>query len=200
MRTRFWTTSSVIFLLGAIGAGAQQSQPAQTQTQTVADQKPQVVSATTPPAPSIADAARKAREQKKSEPKSAKVFTNDNIPAAGGINVVGDATVPASGGAAPAATANDEKMWRDRFTTARGKLQRDQADLDVMQRELGKLDVQYYPNDPTKQLMQSVTFGDINDKRAKIAQKQQQVAQDQAAISDLEDQLRKSGGDPGWAR
>ena len=91
-------------------------------------------------------------------------------------------------------------MWRDRFAAARGKLQRDQADLDLMQRELGKLDVQYYPNDPTKQLMQSVTMSDINDKRAKIVQKQQQIAQDQAAISDLEDQLRKSGGDPGWAR
>jgi hypothetical protein len=48
--------------------------------------------------------------------------------------------------------------------------------------------------------MQSVTMSDINDKRAKIVQKQQQIAQDQAAISDLEDQLRKSGGDPGWAR
>lgn len=196
MRTRFWFTSSVIFLLGAMGASAQQSQPAQSQTP---DQKAQVVTATSPPVPSIADAARKAREQKKSDPKSAMVFTNDNIPAAGGINVVGDATAPAPGSAAPAA-ANGEKMWRDRFAAARGKLQRDQADLDVMQRELGKLDVQYYPNDPTKQLMQSVTFGDINDKRAKIAQKQQQVTQDQAAISDLEDQLRKSGGDPGWAR
>ncbi|MGC1685607.1 MAG: hypothetical protein WA734_08315 [Candidatus Acidiferrales bacterium] len=197
MRTRSWTTCSVIFLLGAMGASAQ-SQPAQTQP--TPDQKAQVVTATTPPAPSIADAARKARAQKNSEPKSAKVFTNDNIPAVGGINVVGDATAPAPGGAAPAPAANDEKMWRDRFAAARGKLQRDQADLDVMQRELGKLDVQYYPNDPTKQLMQSVTFGDINDKRSKIAQKQQQVAQDQAAISDLEDQLRKSGGDPGWAR
>jgi hypothetical protein len=69
-----------------------------------------------------------------------------------------------------------------------------------MQRELGKLDVQYYPNDPTKQLMQSVTMSDINDKRAKIADKQQKIRQDEGDISVLEDQLRKSGGDPGWAR
>jgi hypothetical protein len=198
MRTRFWTTSSAIFLLAALGASAQQSQP--TQTQTPPDAKTQVVTVTTPPAPSIADAARKAREQKKSEPKSAKVFTNDNIPAVGGVNVVGDETAPAPQGTAPPPGASDEKMWRDRFAAARGKLQRDQAELDLMQRELGKLDVQYYPNDPTKQLMQSVTFADINDKRAKITQKQQQIAQDQAAISGLEDQLRKSGGDPGWAR
>ena len=40
----------------------------------------------TPPAQgSLADAARKSREQKKSE-KPAKVFTNDNIPTSGGIS------------------------------------------------------------------------------------------------------------------
>jgi hypothetical protein len=198
MRTRFWTTSSAIFLLAALGASAQQSQP--TQTQTPPDAKTQVVTVTTPPAPSIADAARKAREQKKSEPKSAKVFTNDNIPAEGGINVVGDATAPAPAAVAPTQGAIIEKTWRSRFAAARAQLQRDQADLDLMQRELGKLDVQYYPNDPTKQLMQSVTMSDINDKRAKIADKQQKIRQDETDISVLEDELRKSGGDPGWAR
>jgi hypothetical protein len=198
MRTRFWTTSSAIFLLAALGASAQQSQP--TQTQTPPDAKTQVVTVTTPPAPSIADAARKAREQKKSEPKSAKVFTNDNIPAEGGINVVGDATAPAPAGVTPTQGAIIEKTWRVRFAAARTQLQRDQADLDLMQRELGKLDVQYYPNDPTKQLMQSVTMSDINDKRAKIADKQQKIRQDETDISVLEDELRKSGGDPGWAR
>jgi hypothetical protein len=158
------------------------------------------VTVTTPPAPSIADAARTAREHRKSEPKSAKVFTNDNIPAEGGINVVGDSTAAAPADVTPTQAAIIEKTWRSRFAAARAQLQRDQADLDLMQRELGKLDVQYYPNDPTKQLMQSVTMSDINDKRAKIADKQQKIRQDEGDISVLEDQLRKSGGDPGWAR
>jgi hypothetical protein len=48
--------------------------------------------------------------------------------------------------------------------------------------------------------MQSVTMSDINDKRAKIADKQQKIRQDETDISVLEDELRKSGGDPGWAR
>jgi hypothetical protein len=198
MRTRFWTASNAIFLLAALGASAQQSQPPQTQTPP--DAKTQIVTVTTPPAPSIADAARKAREQRKSEPKSAKVFTNDNIPAEGGINVVGDSTAAAPADVTPTQAAIIEKTWRSRFAAARAQLQRDQADLDLMQRELGKLDVQYYPNDPTKQLMQSVTMSDINDKRAKIADKQQKIRQDEGDISVLEDQLRKSGGDPGWAR
>ena len=38
------------------------------------------------PAPSVADAARKAREEKKEAPKTAKVFTNDNIPGAGSLS------------------------------------------------------------------------------------------------------------------
>ncbi|MFZ0038438.1 MAG: hypothetical protein WAK91_13500 [Candidatus Acidiferrales bacterium] len=198
MGTRFWTTSSAIFILAAFGASAQQSQS--TQAAPPPGQQSNVVSATTPQAPSIADAARKAREQRKSEPKSGKVFTNDNLPAEGGINVVGDATAPMPAGGTPAQAAITEKIWRDRFAAARAQLQRDQADLDLMQRELGKLNVQYYPSDPTKQLMQSVTNSDINDKRAKIAEKQQKIRQDEGDISVLEDQLRKSGGDPGWAR
>jgi hypothetical protein len=78
-------------------------------------------------------------------------------------------------------------------------LSRDQADLDVMQRELGKLSVQYYP-DPNKQLMQSITNEDLIKQRAKIDAKKADVAADQQALSDLEDSLRKAGGDPGWAR
>ncbi len=199
MRTGFWTIGSAIFLLSAFGTAAQQS----TQSQPTPEAKAQVQAVPATPAPSLVDAARKAREQRKSEPKAAKVFTNDNLPDAGGVNVVGEATAPAPSGTgtvAPSPAGSEERAWRGRFATARAKLQRDQADLDLMQRELGKLSVQYYPNDPTKQMMQSVTNSDLHDKQAKIDQMQQRVSQDQAAISDLEDQLRKSGGDPGWAR
>jgi hypothetical protein len=198
MRTNLWAIGSAIFFLSVFAAAAQP--PQSTQNQPTPDPKAQVQAIPATPAPSLADAARKAREQKKSEPKAAKVFTNDNLPEAGGVNVVGDATAPAPAGASPAAAAITEKIWRDRFAAARAQLQRDQADLDLMQRELGKLSVQYYPSDPTKQMMQSVTNSDINDKREKIAEKQQKVRQDEGDISVLEDQLRKSGGDPGWAR
>jgi hypothetical protein len=198
MRTHFLLTGVLVFGSAAYGAFAQQSQ-----TPPPSDKKADTQTAPAQPAPSLADVARKAREQKKNEPKPAKVFTNDNLPTqGGGVNVVGDETAPAPEGAAapPTPSGTQEKMWRDRFAAARAKLHRDQESLDLAQRELGKAEVQYYPNDPTKQLMQSVTNSDIHDKQAKIAQLQQQVSQDQAAISDLEDQLRKSGGDPGWAR
>jgi hypothetical protein len=162
---------------------------------------------------SIAEAARRAREQKKDAPKQAKVFTNDNIPTHGGISAVGAEPTPAadnaatakdgtSAGTLPAGAApagNDEKKWRERFATLRHKLEQDQAALDVMQRELAVLDLQNY-SDPVKAMQQNLTRGDINDKTAKIAAKQKEIDADKQAISDAEDDLRKAGGDPGWAR
>jgi hypothetical protein len=162
---------------------------------------------------SLAAAARKAREAKKDQAQAgARVFDNDNIPKQGGVSAVGaeDASATpasdasASGGApAPAAGAtpgpNDEKAWRERFAKLRHKLDQDQDALDIMQRELGVLDVQYY-NDPNKALQQNLTRSDINAKTAKIDTGKQQVEADKQAIADAEDDLRKAGGDIGWAR
>lgn len=166
---------------------------------------------------SLADAARKAREQKKAAPKTAKVFTNDNIPVAGGISSVGAAateTTPApdqaagagpSNSAAPNGKTSDaEKQWRDKFAALRSKLAQDQAALDVMQRELNVDSLQYYGGDPQKayqdqQSMQPMGAA-YNKKREEIEAKQKEIEADQQAISDAEDELRKSGGDPGWAR
>src|SRR5580693_6480457 len=43
------------------------------------------------PVDPLAAAARKAREQKKDQPKPARVFDNDNIPTQGGVSSVGSA-------------------------------------------------------------------------------------------------------------
>jgi len=156
---------------------------------------------------SLADAARRAREQKKDTPKQAKVITNDNIPKEGGISAVGEEppasenaeNAPADGAKSDKAVGSDEKKWRARFEKLRHKLEQDQADLDVMQRELGVLDLQYY-NDPVKGMQQGLTRGDINEKTGKIAAKQKEIDADKQAISDAQDDLRQAGGDPGWAR
>ena len=196
MRKRILVAPAAIVLLAAYGAAAQQSQSA-------APQNPPAQSQT---APSLADAARKAREAKKPETKTSKVFTNDNLPSSAEVNVVG-AEPPAETTGAPAASANkkltlaeEEQSWRARFGAARAKLDRDQATLDVLQREMSSLQLNYYPNDPMKQLQQSVTRSDIISQQAKIEKKQADIAADKTALSDLEDALRHAGGDPGWAR
>lgn len=161
-----------------------------------------------PPQESLGEAARRAREQKKEAGKPARTFNNDNIPAAGGISTVGEkAEAPAEGaaadGSAPAAenkgAAGDEQAWRARFAKLRETLAADQHDLEVMQRELSVLDVVNYP-DPQKTLQQETTRGDINKKTADIEKQKKKIEADQQAIADAQDDLRKSGGDSGWAR
>jgi len=40
----------------------------------------------------------------------------------------------------------------------------------------------------------------VNEKDTKIAAKKQEVAQIKQHLADMEDELRRSGGDVGWAR
>ena len=68
-----------------------------------------------------------------------------------------------------------------------------------MQRELGELNLQYY-SDPMKAMQQELTRSDINAKTDKIDAKKKEIEADEQAISDAEDDLRKAGGDSGWAR
>jgi hypothetical protein len=203
MRTGLWLTAATALMLFPASGLCQQDQQA---------------SAPAPPPPakqedSLAAAARRSREQKKEASKPAKIFDNDNIPTHGGISTVGNAptseagnppsTTEAATGTAPASAAKsaggDEKSWRKRFSDLRRKLEADQQELDILQRELGVLDVQNY-SDPVKGMQQGLTRSDINEKTAKIEAKKKQIAADQQAISDAEDELRKSGGDSGWAR
>jgi hypothetical protein len=158
-------------------------------------------------------AARKAREQKKEQAgaKPPRVFNNDNIPTQGGVSAVGQSPAAgatdgtdASAGATPAAGAasssgSDEKSWRDRFKRLNKKLEQDQAELDIMQRELGVLDVQSY-TDPVKAMQQGYSRSDINEKTDKIEAKKKAIEADQQALADAEDELQRAGGDPGWAR
>jgi hypothetical protein len=161
-------------------------------------------------------AARKAREQRKDQPgaKPARVFTNDNIPTQGGVSAVGqqpaadaaggtDRAAAADPSGAPASgttsAANGEAAWRERFKRLHKKLEQDQDDLSIMQRELGVLDVQYY-NDPVKSMQQGYSRSDINEKTDKIEARKKMIEADEQAISDAEEELHRAGGDPGWAR
>lgn len=166
--------------------------------------------------PSLGDAARKLREQKKNPTKPAKVITNDNLgssPAAA-TAAAETAAAPAEAGPSQAKPskpgaqaeetpekqrAKEEAQWRKRFAEAHTKLEQAEKELDILQRELNLLQRQYY-SDPNKALQQQYSRQDIDAHRQKIADKQQEVDQLKQALSDLEDELRRSGGDPGLAR
>lgn len=153
---------------------------------------------------SVADAARKAQAEKKDAPKPKMVIDNDSLDKISGtINVVGEEPAKSDDQDKKAdentkkAPAKDEAYWRQKFADANKKLADDQKELDILQREYNLKQQQYYA-DPMAELKQEYTRQDLNDSKAKIDAKTADVAQDKAAISDLEDQLRQSGGDPGW--
>lgn len=168
------------------------------------------------PEDAVAAAARKAREQKKKEDaKPKKVYTDDDLSKLKGGVTTATAEVPKMPGQEDAAKPGEqppagaegaadkpketpERRWRKRFADAYKDLDRTERELDILQRENDKAQVQYY-SDPTKALKEQYTRKEINDRDTKIAAKQKEVQQAKDRISDLEDQLRKDGGDPGWA-
>jgi len=161
----------------------------------------------------VADAARKAREEKKNAPKPKKVYTDDDVrgaapdkASAATSGTSGEAkTASADAGQKPGAgddakeDPNSEKAWRKRFQQQHDKIAKAEKELDVLQREQEKAQVQYYP-DPQKAMIQQNTRADINTLLAKIDAKKQEIAQLNQGLDDMERDLRKAGGDPGWAR
>jgi hypothetical protein len=158
---------------------------------------------------SVADAARKARAERKNVPPAKIVLDNDNLDTLKGVvNVVGQSSAPAgdenkkaddktpqTGSKGP---AKDEAYWRQKFAAANKKLADDSHELDVTQRERNLKQQQYY-TDPMAALKQDYSRQDLNDAKAKIDELTAKVEQDKADISNLEDELRQAGGDPGWA-
>lgn len=164
----------------------------------------------------VADAARQAREQKKEHPQPKKIYTNDDLssapsreapaaspeaPATSDSSATSGA--PAGQNQAKAAASADketpETKWRKRFTEQHAKIRQAEEQLDILQRELDKNQMQYYP-DPQKALTEQHTRGDIQSRSAKIEAKKREIEQLKQQLSNMEDELRKSGGDPGWAR
>src|SRR6266851_4995930 len=209
MRVRIWMKAFVIvpaLCLAGLAGAAQQQGSSQQQT-----------------GDPVADAARKAREAKKDAPKPKKVYTDDDVKKSAPEPAATTSTPGDARGTAAATTAqtaeditkttdatktedaaktedpNSEAAWRKRFQAQRDKIAKAEKELDLLGRELEKAQVEYYP-DPQKAMTQQNTRADINAITAKIDAKKKELDQLGQGLDDLEDQLRKSGGDPGWAR
>jgi hypothetical protein len=165
-----------------------------------------------PQADSVADAARKARAQKKDSTKAVKTYTDDNVDdIKGTISIVGAEPADANktddkkedakaenAGAEKAEGKQDESYWRAKFASARRALADDSKELDILQREFNLKQEQYY-QDPNAALKQQYSREDVDKAQADIDTKKQDVAKDKQVLADLEEDLRKAGGDPGWA-
>jgi predicted RNase H-like nuclease (RuvC/YqgF family) len=173
---------------------------------------------------SLGDLARQQKAQRaKAARKPVKEFSNDNLPArpaTAGLTVAGEmsaepqatksgesegteaaeaAKQPAGG---EAEAVHDEKYYRDEMSKLQARLETHRRQLSVLEQKLAQGDMQYYP-DPQRTLEQTSTpsfRSDINKLQDDIAKKKQDIADDERAIEDLRDQLRREGSPPGWLR
>ncbi len=209
MRKTSWLALAALLVAPAAIAAQEnspQSAPAQSSQSSPASQTNSSAASQDP----LAAAARKAREQQKKAPKAAVVFDNDNLPTGEGVSTVGEASAPAKSGkneTSPDVNPQGDKaaaQWQAKFADLRQKLQKDQGDLAEMQKKLSQEQLQFYNGDPQKGYQDEASghpYGEDYDKtKAAIDTQQKKVDDDQQAISDAEDALRKAGGDPGWER
>ena len=198
MKIAHWSLG--ILLVMPMGIAAGQAQPPAQDAQAPA------------PTDSLAAAAKQAREAKKDQPKSARVWNDDTIPKSNAaISVVGqtpndNAGAAAAGdaaAAAPAAAANgsagagggaaagggDRKALEGSIANAKEKLATIKVDLDLLQRTY-TLDSQMYYIKPD---YASNTDGaaKLKDEQDQIAAKQQEMDDEQKKIDDLNAELSK---------
>lgn len=155
---------------------------------------------------SLGEIARELKAQKAKEAKPVMVITNDNIPAAkngepefgGSSPEKSSAAAPAEGPAAPT-PAHDAEYYRARQSTLQNQLDLHKRELEVLQQKFGQTQMQNYA-DPSKTLQQEYSRDDINKLTADVDAKKQQIADDEKALDDLREQLRRENGDPGWLR
>lgn len=173
-----------------------------------------------PGSESLADLARQAKAQRAKSREKPKVYTNEDIAAlpplpmsttdipqgqptaqsTTGNKAGNDArkTRPAEAGS----EKNGEEYFRARMGKLEERLELDQREVTIFQQTLGQSRIMYY-SDPLQGLLQSsgpMAGSDIRSEQDQIAKKQADVAADQAAIDNLQDELRREGGDPGWLR
>jgi hypothetical protein len=163
---------------------------------------------------SVAEAARKAKEQQKTAPKAATVWTNETIGTVqASINVVGQPSSAAASTTSPAAapptaedtgaaappevSAEDLARVQSQLDDARKELASLKTDLDLLQRKYDLDAAQYYgtPNYAANQKGQTM----LNGEKSAIAAKKPAVDAAQKKVDELEKQFKALGGKPASA-
>jgi hypothetical protein len=100
---------------------------------------------------------------------------------------------------AQASGAHDEAWYRAQAAAIRSHMDIHQRELSVLEQKLSQNQMQFY-DDPNKTLQQEFSRKDIDNLTQDIEKKKEQIAGDEQALRDLQDQLRREGGSAGWLR
>jgi chromosome segregation ATPase len=166
------------------------------------------------PAQTLADAARKERARQKQsqlQKQNKGTYTNATAtvtsapakPAGAGANAAPEVKAETETPPKPAGPVDNrgrnEKYWRDAFENARNELRRAEEEVQIQEARVKDLNTQL--------LRQSDVYNRENVIGAQITEAQKalntaktKVEQAKNKVSNLEEELRSSGGLPGWAR
>jgi hypothetical protein len=176
---------------------------------------------------SLAEAARKHREQQAGKTPAAKVFTNDNLPTDGTISTVG-APVPAqpaadaasaapkdgdskdaagkdSAGKDAAKPADESKTRQKTWEEWREKIQKQKAAADQLQKENEDLERQFklttgnYYNNAQQRVYDGAAMAKEDAAyKEQMEQKQKSLSDARQKVDDLQEQARRAGVPSGY--
>ena len=159
-------------------------------------------------AQSVADVARKERQRQQST--KSRVLVNANVA------MPTTASTPATNTTAPAATATPatspakpgeltdrngrtERFWREAFDKARADLKRAEARVELLDLKVKQIntDMLQYSNFYNRENRLGV---ELTAAKNDLENARKELEQARKKLSDLEEELRRSGGPAGWAR
>jgi DNA repair exonuclease SbcCD ATPase subunit len=170
-------------------------------------------------AQSLADVARKEEERRKTQPQSAKVYTNKDLAP------VPPSTVPSSTAPAPAAATNSptdgkattenqakdagdkdnakteakgQAYWSGRRKALQDALDRDSTFAEALQSRINALTTDFVNRDDPAQ--RAIIERDRQKALAELERLKKQIIEDRKALADLEEEARRAGVPPGWLR
>jgi predicted RNase H-like nuclease (RuvC/YqgF family) len=171
---------------------------------------------------SLAEAARKHRQQQAGKPVAAKVYTNDNLPATETISTVGApasdaaAAAPTDGQAASAdgtatapkdgaKTADDNKTRQKTWEEWRDKIQKQKASVEQMQKENEEIERQYklttgnYYSSAQQRIYDGAAMAKEDAAyKQQMEQKKKSIEDAKQKIDDLQEEARRAGVPSGY--
>jgi chromosome segregation ATPase len=153
-------------------------------------------------AQSLADVARKERErQKQTQTRNVIVERGVATTTAAGTAATAETTpLPAlTPGEFKDNNGHNEKYWRDRFQQTRNDAARATARAQMLENKLKELNSQYL-NRTDIYNRENVVGKEIADTQKQVEDARKEADQANQKITDLEDELHRAGGPPGWAR
>jgi hypothetical protein len=154
-------------------------------------------------AQSLADAARKERARQREVQKEVKGRPVTSFNAQGAAVTATATTSSTTSQVKPFElkdnNGHDEKYWRSLFDKARGDLKQAEDQVQLLNNKVRGLNTALLNRSDIYD-RENVLGVEISKSQKELDDAQKKVDEAKQKISDLEEDLRKAGGPPGWAR